>query len=681
MDRVGKKRRIREIDEGEPDRGGSDEEAIEDRDLEIEDDDNKPPEDEEEGDDVLENMEEDDRYIKELDHYDQDELDDGEYSMISKTDKRRADRIIDERNREQRAMNRRLPAALLDPTEGSMMSNELDINQELRNRRENMPFTEFNMEEEYDGDDEDEDRYLDLDEMRGKLSTWISDPKTVRYIKKSFKKFLSTFKDETGDLVYQKKINDMCSSNSQSLDIVYIHLTNTIPTIAYWIFETPAIILPHLNTTAFDIACKFFPGYQEIHSEIYVRIRDFPLEEKIRDLRTFHLNTLIKIVGVVTRRYPVYSQLKKTFYICGRCGNRMGPIYQNDNQEMKIGACSVCSGTGPFSIDNETTVYRNYQKITVQESPGTVLPGRVPRYKDVILFADNIDCARPGDEIEVVGVYTNKFDYGMNVKHGFPVFNTVIEANSVRKISDMQISEISAQDKEEILKLSKKPNISRLLINAIAPSIYGHFHIKTALSLSMFGGVPQNINGSHRIRGDINVLLLGDPGLAKSQFLKYVEKTFHRTVYTTGKGASAVGLTASVRRDFSSKEWTLEGGAMVLADQGICLIDEFDKMNEIDRTSIHEAMEQQSISISKAGIVANLQARCAVIAAANPIKGRYDMQMSFSDNVNLSEPILSRFDILCVLRDEVDSTKDADLASFIINSHIMHHPNYDQDFE
>ena len=190
----------------------------------------------------------------------------------------------------------------------------------------------------------------------------------------------------------------------------------------------------------------------------------------------------------------------------------------------------------------------------------------------------------------------------------------------------------------------------------------------------MFGGEAKDVDGKHKIRGDINCLLLGDPGTAKSQFLKYVEQVFHRVVYTTGKGASAVGLTAGVHKDPVSREWTLEGGALVLADKGVCLIDEFDKMNDQDRTSIHEAMEQQSISISKAGIVTSLQARCSVIAAANPIKGNYNTALSFNDNVDLTDPILSRFDILAVIKDEVNEDQDDALATFVINSHMRNHP-------
>ncbi|CAE7542095.1 MCM2, partial [Symbiodinium microadriaticum] len=215
------------------------------------------------------------------------------------------------------------------------------------------------------------------------------------------------------------------------------------------------------------------------------------------------------------------------------------------------------------------------------------------------------------------------------------------------------------------------------IIKSIAPSIYGHKHIKTAVALALFGGCAKEggSKGTHRVRGDINVLLLGDPGTAKSQLLKYVEKTAPRAVYTTGKGASAVGLTAGVHKDPLTKEWTLEGGALVLADQGVCLIDEFDKMNEQDRTSIHEAMEQQTISVAKAGILTSLQARCSVVAAANPIGGRYDPSFTLAENVELTDPILQRFDVLCVLQDTVDPVIDEQLANFVVRSHMRSHPD------
>ena len=213
----------------------------------------------------------------------------------------------------------------------------------------------------------------------------------------------------------------------------------------------------------------------------------------------------------------------------------------------------------------------------------------------------------------------------------------------------------------------------RRIVNSIAPSIFGMKHAKRSIALALFGGVPKNADG-HRIRSDINVLLLGDPGVAKSQLLKYAEKTAPRAVYSTGKGASAVGLTAAVRKDPATKEWTLEGGALVLADKGVCLIDEFDKMNEADRTSIHEAMEQQSISVSKAGIITSLQARCSVIAAANPIGGRYDSSCTLAENVELTDPILQRFDCLVVLQDTVNPTEDEMLARFVTGSHMRSTP-------
>ena len=277
--------------------------------------------------------------------------------------------------------------------------------------------------------------------------------------------------------------------------------------------------------------------------------------------------------------------------------------------------------------------------------------------------------------MDVTAIYTNSYDGSLNTEQGFPVFATVLLANHLHvKDSKDIVESLTEEDITSIIKLSKDHRITERIVASIAPSIYGHDYIKRALALAIFGGEPKNPGDKHKIRGDINVLLCGDPGTAKSQFLKYVEQIAPRSVFTTGQGASAVGLTAFVRKSPTTREWTLEAGALVLADHGICLIDEFDKMTDQDRTSIHEAMEQQSISISKVGIVASLHARCSVIAASNPIGGRYDASMTFSENVDLSEPILSRFDILCVVKDEIDPMQDRHLAKFVVNSHMRHHP-------
>ena len=323
----------------------------------------------------------------------------------------------------------------------------------------------------------------------------------------------------------------------------------------------------------------------------------------------------------------------------------------------------------------EQTLYKNFQRITIQESPGKVPAGRLPRSKDSILLGDLCDTCRPGDEIELTGVYTNNYDGSLNTAQGFPVFATVIMANHIlRKDESNATKSMTDEDIKAIISLSKDERIGERIVASIGPSIFGHEDIKRGLALALFGGQAKDKSDKHKVRGDINVLMCGDPGTAKSQFLKYVEKIAPRAVFTTGQGASAVGLTAYVQRSPVTKEWTLEAGALVLADKGVCLIDEFDKMNDADRTSIHEAMEQQTISISKAGIVTSLKARCSVMAAANPIGGRYDPSMTFSENVDLTEPILSRFDVLCVVRDTVDTVGDEHLARFVVGSHMRNHP-------
>jgi len=320
-------------------------------------------------------------------------------------------------------------------------------------------------------------------------------------------------------------------------------------------------------------------------------------------------------------------------------------------------------------------LYKNYQRITLQEAPGKVTAGRLPRSKDAILLGDLCDTCKPGDEIELTGVYTNNYESSLNTKHGFPVFATVIQANHILVKDESNAAKaLTDEDVRAIMALSKDERIGERIMASIAPSIFGHEDIKRGLALTLFGGMAKDKQDKHRVRGDLNILLCGDPGTAKSQFLKYTERIAPRAVFTTGQGASAVGLTAYVQRSPVTREWTLEAGALVLADKGVCLIDEFDKMNDQDRTSIHEAMEQQTISISKAGIVTTLKARCSVIAAANPIGGRYDPSMTFAENVDLTEPILSMFDVLCVVRDTVDPVVDEHLARFVVGSHRRNHP-------
>ncbi|CAG9463626.1 unnamed protein product [Pedinophyceae sp. YPF-701] len=528
---------------------------------------------------------------------------------------------------------------------------------------------------------------IELENYRGSVKEWVSQEPVQAQIERYFVMFLRTFQDDHGERRYVSLVTSMCAANRQSLEVSFADLTafraseerNQGKTLAFFTAECPRTTLPVLSKAAMRVVLELFPEYHQVHREVFVRISGLPFTESIRAIRQVHLNQLVQTTGVVVRRTGVFPQLQEVKFVCAKCRYTLGPFYQNTETEVKPQQCPNCESRGPFSLDTENTIYRSYQKITLQESPGTVPAGRLPRAKEVILLHDLIDCARPGEEIEVSGCYTNSFDASLNVQHGFPVFGTVIEANFVNKREDRFAAyKLTDEDREEIMQLGADPRVGLRIARSIAPSIFGHENIKMALALALFGGEEKH-DGKHRIRGDINVLLLGDPGVAKSQFLKYTEKTAQRAVFTTGKGASAVGLTAAVHKDPVTREWVLEGGALVLADRGVCMIDEFDKMNDQDRVSIHEAMEQQSISVSKAGIVTSLQARCSVIAAANPRGGRYDSSRTFLENVDLTDPILSRFDVLCVVKDTVDCVADRQLARFVVGSHVRSHPKHASD--
>ncbi|TID26143.1 hypothetical protein CANINC_002838 [Pichia inconspicua] len=623
------------------------------------------------GDDMIEDYKE----RPEDDRYDENDIDDNVVDEMDIGDRRQVDRLLDMRD-SYRSQNLEL-----DDDDDMQRGSEDEYG--LPTQR-----TRRRFEEDLENEDlgANEITYAQLIDVKApSVLEWICQPQVTRTIAREFKSFLLEYVDENGRSVYGPRIREMGEANSESLEVSFAHLLSSKAILADFLRQCPEEMLKIFDVVAMEATEIHYSDYTKIHSEIHVRITEYNDLLNLRDLRQSHLNSLVKLRGVVTRRTGIFPQLKYIKFDCPACKTVLGPFFQDSNQEIKIRYCSNCEYRGKMPINSEQTVYRNYQRITVQESPGSMPAGRLPRHKEAILLWDLVDVAKPGEEIELIGIYKNSYDGVLNAKNGFPVFATVIEANNVKRreggsLNDDSSSpyQITAEEERTFRSMAHQPDIISKIISSMAPSIYGHKYIKTAIAAALFGGVPKDVNGKHSIRGDINVLLLGDPGTAKSQILKYVEKTAYRAVFSTGQGASAVGLTASVRKDPVTREWTLEGGALVLADKGVCMIDEFDKMNDQDRTSIHEAMEQQSISISKAGIVTTLQARCSVIAAANPIGGRYNSTVDLQRNVNLTEPILSRFDIICVVRDLSNPEDDERLASFVVDSHMRSYPDEDE---
>jgi DNA replication licensing factor MCM2 len=580
-------------------------------------------EEEEDGEDLMDNAMRDYQRIDALDTYGTEGIDDRDFSKMDREERLAAERELDRRSGAGRDGDAYYDDFETEEDDEARAARRRHIGRRRKEDRDEDDEDGSIMEEEEDDEDEDVEE-VNMEAFDVPLREWIAQDRTRREIQRRFRKFLSTFREPSaadaaggrhlkGPVVYEQRIKKMAANNGQTLEVSYLHLTEMEPTIALWLADAPNDILDILNETATRYTLRLFPSYGAIRDEVIVRFSEYPILDSLRNLRRSHLDTLVKITGVVTRRSAIFPQIKLAYYDCLTCNNTLGPFRvdssTNGNQDggddggggygggsgmNSPQMCGNCQQMGPFKLNPSKTQYRNYQRVTIQETPGTVPPGRVPRSKIAIFSNDLCDRARPGEEIEVSGIYNFFHNYVMSQRTGFQVFDTQVHANHVVRREDLTSSmSLTEADKAKILELARDPNIGDRIIRSMAPSIYGHKHVKTAIAMSLFSGVPKNIHDKHRIRGDINVLLLGDPGTAKSQVLKYAEKTAPRSVYSTGKGASAVGLTASVHKDPVTREWTLEGGALVLADRGLCLIDEFDKMNEQDRTSIHEAMEQQ----------------------------------------------------------------------------------------
>ncbi|CAG8593844.1 5274_t:CDS:10 [Acaulospora colombiana] len=440
-----------------------------------------------------------------------------------------------------------------------------------------------------------------------------------------------------------------------------------------------------------DLPNEWIPPFEKALKEVAINIQD-PVKHNVEDqrlyvgftgnfhyhlnpgtLRSFHLGKLVSIEGIVSRCSLVRLKLAKSVHYCEKTGVFYFKEYQDsttigNHVPTPSGYPTEDENGNPLTTEFGYSVYRDHQMICLQEMPEKAHAGQLLRSVDVILDDDLVDKVKPGDRIQLAGCYRaiGKPNQGSSSS----TFRTVIVATNITILSgDIGRHVITEKDIENIENVSKDKDIVEKLSKSLAPSIFGHDIIKKAILLMLLGGKEQNLSSGTHIRGDINILMVGDPSTAKSQLLRRVLNIAPLAIATTGRGSSGVGLTASVARDKETGERCLEAGAMVLGDRGVVCIDEFDKMTDVDRVAIHEVMEQQTVTIAKAGIHTSLNARCSVIAAANPVYGQYDVYKNPAQNIALPDSLLSRFDLVFVVTDTLNDTHDREVSRHVLRLH------------
>ncbi|KAH7035415.1 MCM2/3/5 family protein [Microdochium trichocladiopsis] len=404
-----------------------------------------------------------------------------------------------------------------------------------------------------------------------------------------------------------------------------------------------------------------------------------------RTLSSDHLNHMVSIEGIVTRTSLIRPKVVKSVHY----NEKKNIFHYREYRDQTMTNGQTTSSVYPQEDDEGNPLlteygfctYRDHQTISIQEMPERAPAGQLPRGVDVILDDDLVDKVKPGDRIQLVGIFRTLGN--RNTNHNSALFKTVLLANHIVLLSSkasggVATATITDTDIRNINKIAKKKNLFQLLSQSLAPSIFGHDYIKKAILLMLLGGMEKNLENGTHLRGDINILMVGDPSTAKSQLLRFVLNTAPLAIATTGRGSSGVGLTAAVTSDKETGERRLEAGAMVMADRGVVCIDEFDKMSDIDRVAIHEVMEQQTVTIAKAGIHTSLNARCSVIAAANPIFGQYDPHKDPHKNIALPDSLLSRFDLLFVVTDDIEDTRDRQVSEHVLRMHRYRQPGTDE---
>ncbi|TKR81133.1 hypothetical protein L596_015062 [Steinernema carpocapsae] len=434
-----------------------------------------------------------------------------------------------------------------------------------------------------------------------------------------------------------------------------------------------------------DVRKKYPPQLLRRH-EVYFKTRASDKVLSVREITAPQVGKLVTLGGIVIRATEVKPMGSVITYTCDTCGCETyqpvsGPSFM-PAVNCPSRDCVESKANGRLQMQVRGSKFVKYQELKIQELSEQVPVGSIPRTMTVNVFGENTRHCAPGDQVRISGVFVPLLRSGFRQMAGGLVTDVYLEAHHIENVNNGGESAVDLEEEftEDEIKIISQDDLYEKLANSIAPEIYGHTNIKKALLLALVGGVDKNADGM-KIRGSINVLLMGDPGVAKSQLLTYVDRLAVRSQYTTGRGSSGVGLTAAVLKDPVTGEMTLEGGALVLADRGICCIDEFDKMMDSDRTAIHEVMEQQTISVAKAGIMTTLNARVAIIAAANPAFGRYNPKRSIEENVHLPAALLSRFDLLFLIQDKPDREADKKLAEHITYVHREGHEPEKEGFE
>jgi replicative DNA helicase Mcm len=503
----------------------------------------------------------------------------------------------------------------------------------------------------------------------------LSEQQTAAALANDLERFLKAFKDRDSNYKYFDRINNMMASGAQSLIVDYIDLDSYNPLLAKEITHKPDEYLEAFNEAVLSVLREIHPDYeQEIHEKIRVRIGNYTVQKGLREINADLINKLVSISGMVVRSSEVKPLAKKIAYKCTNCSTVTEAQLKGLVMKKPV-KCPACSEK-ELEMDPESSLFIDFQLVRLQELPEDLPAGQLPHYIEVTVMSDLVDQCRPGDRIMLTGIIRIEQEQ-LAPQAKTSLFRLRMEGNNIEYLGGRAGSKdtrsverimISTEDERQIRIIASKPDAYEKLIASFAPHIYGHEPIKEAILLLIVGSVTKKLDDGSTRRGDINVLLVGDPGTAKSEMLKFTAKIAPRGLYTSGRGSTAAGLTAAVIRD-KSGIMMLEAGAVVLGDQGIVCIDEFDKIKPEDRSALHEVMEQQTCSVAKGGIVATLNARTSILSAANPIYGKYDPYKNLTEHVNLPVPLLTRFDLIFIVRDNPDKEKDNLVASHILEIH------------